>query len=90
MDLPRENLPGRDDVLDLIGSMRAKTDRWIRTMDIDDANADFPWAGTTMGGVALFLIRHGQYHLGEMDALLNEQERGAARDHYAESVQTGT
>jgi hypothetical protein len=87
MELSRDDLPTRDDILNLIDIMAVKTDRWIRSLVIDDKNDAYPWAGSTRGSVALFLIRHGQYHLGEMDALLNEQEKGAARDHFAESVQ---
>lgn len=66
--------------------MAAKTEGLIGRLDLEAENPDFPWAGATKSGVALFLLRHGQYHLGELDALLNEQERGKARDHFADSV----
>jgi hypothetical protein len=85
-DIGESELPTREDILFLIGSMAAKTGRWIEGLDLDAKNPDYPWAGDTKGSVALFVIRHSQYHLGELDALLNEQEKGKARDHFADSV----
>jgi uncharacterized damage-inducible protein DinB len=85
-DLQREELPSKEDILYIVDSMVETTGRWLNAIDLDGENIDYPWTGDSMGSVVLFLIRHSQHHLGEMNALLNEQEAGKADDHFAKSL----
>lgn len=55
-------------------------------MDLAGENQDFPWAGSSRGGVALFSLRHMLYHLGELSALLNESKQGIVEDHYVKAI----
>jgi hypothetical protein len=80
-----EDLPSRSDVMAGLAVWKGKTARWLSDMDFDSANTAFPWAGATQGGVALFLLRHMLYHMGELSSLLNESRNGEAADHYVEA-----
>ncbi|MFP4363177.1 MAG: hypothetical protein ACLFR1_04855 [Spirochaetia bacterium] len=82
-DLQQADFPTQDDVLFMIQSLSAKTEKWLQSIDFSAPNAKYPWTGGSMLSVVLFLLRHSQHHLGEMNALLNEQEQGNGEDHFA-------
>ena len=91
LDLPREelapeSLPDREETAMLIDLSAARTEGWLRKIDLGGRNTAFPWTGQTNLSVALFLLRHGQYHLGEINALLNDSFSGKAADHFANTV----
>ena len=54
--------------------------RWLLGEALDAQEERFPWAGTTRRSVALFLLRHSLYHLGEMNAMLFRGSNGATAD----------
>jgi hypothetical protein len=81
-----ENLPSQDDILGGIHEMQLKTDQWLSAMNLCAENASFPWAGKTKLGVAIFLLRHSLYHLGELSSLLNESKNGVAEDNYVKAI----
>ena len=55
-------------------------------MDFGAQNTAFEWAGETRLGVALFLLRHSLYHIGELSGLLNESKDGDVEDHFVYSL----
>ena len=85
-ELEKDALPDVDGVLFMLETVEEKIEAWIRDMDFTGKNETYPWTGETALSVALFLLRHNQYHLGEMNALLNEQLHGAADDYFAKTL----
>ena len=81
-----ESLPSQDDILMCTSELKAKTKEWLSEMDLNSQNTSFGWAGETRLGVALFLLRHSVYHLGELSSLLNESINGEARDNYVKAL----
>ena len=81
-----QDLPSQDDILACTGELRGKTREWLSGMDLNSENGSFPWAGKTKLGVALFLLRHSVYHLGELSSLLNESRNGDVQDHYVKAL----
>jgi hypothetical protein len=81
------DLPSRDDVLQCIGELSSKTEEWLRGLDLSSSNQDFPWAGRTKLGVALFLLKHSTFHLGELSSLLNESRNGEVGDNFVAALQ---
>lgn len=59
---------------------------WINNINFDSRNDKFPWTGDSAVSVVLFVLRHSQYHLGEMNALLNEQLKGNSEDNFANQL----
>lgn len=53
---------------------------WILGEPLDAKEERFPWAGTTRRSVALFLLRHSLYHIGELNAVLFRGSNGATAD----------
>ena len=66
--------------------MQAKTEAWLSDMDFTAENRTFEWAGKTKLGVALFLLRHMLYHLGELGSMLNESKQGVAEDNWFKAL----
>jgi len=85
-DLEKSDLPELEDILFLLADIEKKTVGWLEKVDFNANNDKFPWTGKTYGSVVLFLLRHSQYHLGEMNSLLNEQLNGEAEDHFAKEL----
>jgi hypothetical protein len=77
-----ELLPSQADVLACITDLQAKTAVWLSNLDFAAENTTFEWTGKTQVSVALFLLRHMQYHLGELSSMLNESKQGAAEDNW--------
>jgi hypothetical protein len=85
-EVPKETLPSPEDVLSLSKIVGAKVEVWLQDMDFRATNTDFVWTGKTMQSVALFMLRHHDFHLGELNALLNDHLSGSAPDHFAETL----
>jgi len=81
-DLKQEDLPEKEDVLSLVVDIELKTEQWLQNIKFNSPNDKFPWTGKTYGSIILFLLRHSQYHLGEMNCLLNNQLKGKAEDYF--------
>lgn len=80
------DLPLQEDILSSIPAIRGKVTAWIRQIRFDESNRRYPWTGANMLSVVLFLTRHSQFHLGEMSALLNNEMKGKAEDHFAATL----
>ncbi len=85
-ELDKGELPDLDNILFILDDVEKKTENWIKNIDFDSKNEEFPWTGENAGSVVLFVLRHSQYHLGEMNALLNEQLKGKAEDNFANQL----
>lgn len=83
--IDKKELPGQSDILYMTETISADTDHWLDLLDFDELNINYKWTGEKMGSVVLFLIRHSQYHLGEMSALLNQKLKGKAADHFVDT-----
>lgn len=81
-----EDLPTQVDIVAMAGELQARTEAWLSGIDPQASNETFPWAGSTQLGVALFLLRHNLYHLGELSALLNQSKDGVAPDHWVQTL----
>lgn len=77
-----DELPSQSDILAGLNELEARTEKWLGEMDFHAENKSFDWAGKTKLGVVIFLLRHNLYHIGELSALLNESQHGAAEDNW--------
>jgi hypothetical protein len=84
--VPEAELPSQADVLACIAALQAKTEVWLSTLDLTAENKTFQWAGETRLSVALFLLRHMLYHLGELSSMLNESKQGMAEDNWFKAL----
>ena len=85
-ELEKKDLPDLDIILYILDEVEKKTESWIKNIDFDCKNEEFPWTGETAASVVLFVLRHSQHHLGEMNALLNQQLKGNAEDNFARQL----
>ncbi|MDF1515166.1 MAG: hypothetical protein P1S60_15255 [Anaerolineae bacterium] len=85
LTMERHLLPSKPDIDQIIPTFRTKTTQWLAEMDINAPNPTFPWAGQTRLGVVFFLQRHTLYHLGELNALLQESTNGHAKDNFIQA-----
>jgi hypothetical protein len=81
-----EDFPSQNDILAGMDALQVKTEKWLSEMDFDAENKTFGWAGTTKFGVTLFLLRHTLYHIGELNALLEESKNGKAEDNFVKAL----
>lgn len=85
-EIDKEDLPDLENILFMVDEVEKKIETWIGDLDFESKNETYPWTGETAFSVVLFLLRHSQYHLGEMNALLNEQLEGKADDYFANQL----
>jgi hypothetical protein len=83
---PEAELPSQADVLACITELQANTEAWLSHMDFAAENKTFEWTGKTQLSVALFLLRHMLYHLGELSSMLNESKHGVAEDNWVKAL----
>jgi len=76
------DLPSKDDIRRCAKDYRRKTEAWLAQMDLSAPNTAFPWAGESQLGVAIFVLKHMTYHMGELSSLLNEAQGGNSADNY--------
>jgi len=81
-----EELPSRQDIVGCIQELEEKTSQWLSKIDLQAKNEAFAWAGATKGSVALFLLSHTLFHVGELSTLLNESKHGDVEDHYVKAL----
>ncbi len=80
------DLPTQAELLSALDAVRASTESWLSEIDLNAENTAFGWAGATQFGVVLFLLRHTLYHLGELNALLEESQHGKAADNFVKAL----
>lgn len=85
-DVEPASAPSRREIRANIAAFADAGEAWLSELDLDAANTDFEYAGPTMGDLALFVLRHSEYHLGEISALLNEEMEGESSDHFARTL----
>jgi hypothetical protein len=83
---PEDQLPTQADLLVSITELQGMTTAWLTSLDFTAVNSAFPWAGATQLSVALFLLRHMLYHLGELSSMLNESKQGVAEDNWVKAL----
>ena len=81
-DSPDALPPGQSTVIHLAKVMEERTNRWLSSLRLFEANESFPWTGTDRLSVAVFLLRHSSHHLGELNAMLHRSRDGQIRDHF--------
>jgi hypothetical protein len=86
--VPEAELPSQADILACIVALQTKTESWLSEMDFAAENTAFPWTGKAQFSVALFLLRHMLYHLGELSSMLNESKQGVAEDNWVRALQS--
>jgi hypothetical protein len=80
LTMPPEQLPDTDAAATAIDQMAASVAAWLEGLSdetllaFDDA---FPWTGATRLARAMYLLRHSQNHIGELNAEL--RRRGLPR-----------
>ena len=73
---PAAQLPNTADTLELLAAMREATDKWLESLGDEGLAATdegFPWTGTRKIGRALYLLRHSQNHIGELNSELKRR-----------------
>ncbi len=83
---PVDDLPTQEDILELIHTYKSMTDTWVSNSDFERANKKFEWTGTNKLSVALFLLRHMEYHIGELNLLLHIGKNGDANDNWVKAL----
>ena len=81
-----ENLPTKEDIIELIRVYKSKTENWINCRNFDAENKKFEWTGANQLSVVLFLLRHMEYHLGELNLLLHISKNGIANDNWVTAL----
>ncbi|GAF93600.1 unnamed protein product [marine sediment metagenome] len=74
--MPAGELPTQEEVLDYLDEMQATVDAWLKGLGDEGLLAPqkgFPWTGKTPLGRALYVLRHGQHHLAEMNTELRRR-----------------
>ena len=75
-------LPNRIDIEKCIHEFKKKIEKWINDMKLEDENKAFAWTGKMKMSVVLFLLRHMEYHIGEINLLLHISKNGDANDNW--------
>ena len=83
---PLEDLPTQEDLLGLIRVFKQGTDAWLMGCNLEDENKKFGWTGSNKLSVALFLLRHMEYHIGELNLLLHMSKDGNANDNWVKAL----
>ncbi|MDA3901120.1 MAG: hypothetical protein PF637_11455 [Spirochaetes bacterium] len=84
--IEEKDFPSIEDLSFLIMDMKIKTKQWLDNLDFESENIDFKWTGNSKLSIVIFLMKHSYFHLGEINCLLNEQEKGKAKDNFVNSV----
>jgi hypothetical protein len=84
---PVGDLPTQEDILELIHIYKSRTDAWIAGGDFGAENKKFAWTGTNEMSVVVFLLRHMEYHIGELNLLLHMSKNGAANDNWVKALE---
>lgn len=66
-------LPGQEDLLIYLEDMEARLRGWLEETELSTREILHPWAGKTLLGLALYVLRHSQHHLGELGLELHRR-----------------
>jgi uncharacterized damage-inducible protein DinB len=75
-----EQLPTQEQTLTYLDEVQAQLEAWLKNAedsDILSPDSEYSWTGKSVLGRALYLLRHNQHHLGELNAEL--RRRGLPR-----------
>jgi hypothetical protein len=70
---PVEALPEREEIFTFINACEVQVKEWLIDLGDEglmDAEEHYPWTGERKLGRALYLLRHNQWHIGELNAIL--------------------
>lgn len=73
LEAPLDELPGFEAALSSLDSMRQQTDAWLLECGDDGllhGSPVWPWCGSSLLAQALYLLRHTQYHVSDLNAEL--------------------
>lgn len=73
---PVEDLPAREAFLSLIDETEGTVKAWLLEMGDEgllQAQTDYAWTGEQVLGRALYTLRHSQWHIGELNAILRSR-----------------
>jgi hypothetical protein len=72
-DIKPENLPTQQEMLEYHQGVRDKIETWLREMtviDLLETEDEFPWTGSTIFSLILYILAHYRQHFGEVNAEL--------------------
>ena len=72
-DTPSDQLPSREEILTSIDEMEVEAKVWLLSLGDEGLMApesQYPWTGHIRLGRALYLLRHNQWHIGEINAIM--------------------
>lgn len=75
--MPAGKLPPQGQLLEYLDEVARNIDSWLRASSDQDLLSPeelFPWTGRTVLGRALYLLRHIQHHLAEINAELRRRD----------------
>ena len=77
-----EQLPTQEQTLLYLNEVQPKVEDWLKeTSDSEllSPDTEYPWTGGSVLSRALYLLRHNQSHLGELNAELRRRELPRAK-----------
>ena len=77
-----EQLPTQEQSLIYLNEVQSEVEKWlIKASDSELLlpDVEYPWTGGSVLGRALYLLRHNQSHLGELNAELRRRELPRAK-----------
>ncbi len=86
-DLDKSDILEKDEILANIPAFEEAVDSWLKNLELDESNTKHVYAGPSLGALALFVLRHSEYHLGEIGGVLNEYMKGTASDHFSGTLE---
>jgi hypothetical protein len=70
---PADQLPSREELFTHINETEVTVKEWLLSLGdegILEPESQYPWTGQLRLGRALYLLRHNQWHIGELNAVL--------------------
>lgn len=73
-----EELPGQSAILDYLSEVEVKLRDYFTKSDLSAAEQIYPYTGKTVLERCLYVLRHTQHHIGQLNAALLSAGRNAA------------
>lgn len=73
-----EELPGQSAILDYLSDVEAMVTDWFAGSDLASAEQLHPYTGGTVLERSLYVLRHTQHHVGQLNATLISTGQGTA------------